>query len=1242
MKRGHIIGACGLILALIGLIVFLLAGRDDINATKGQHVGTSTDPAVLDPDLLNKLLGGGDDSSSSSSIVADFSVPPLAQPNSTITTPPTTTTKATSPMELAPTGIAKLDTAIATGQQQAQTLSDTVNDALQSKVAGIMGQIQATKQATMSFVAVEGCTPKDADDLRFMVDHTSCSVVTLMPNTNYSIVEHLVIRRRITIIGRPLGMPYIDAQNSTRAFLVEAGGFLDVRFVHVVKGKIIEIVRLLLYQVRGSVCWTRRGGVAMFTGCVFTISFRNAMQIVGLTPPITNIQVIGGGFLAESGTIRMTDCQFASARIGIAFRELQFFGGEFLILGGNVYLTGCIFINMAIFSNAFGAGGYIANLGGSVVVTGCLFNYIAPFVCTSGVGYLFFFGGGTMIVTGSIVTTSLGFVAYFGGGMGVFTGSGVSVLTGFMHVANSAIGIGAGLGFQTAVGAGISIRTGVLQSSMSAIGSVAGVGVSNYVGAGVAVFTDISLSRSTAILSFYGCGSYFYLGAGVATIVNTLGIFNTGIGFTVYAGGDTAILAGYLTRVNQLYISTFAISFTAGQGSDLFLGLGGATLVYNVYVVPETPIRFRNPGLVAIYVAGNNVILANAIGNARNIYGLVTVNKHGQTDWQKNIFVAKKISWRFSNAGPRGDDFIARRNLGGADENPRRGFSFLEAEANAAGAEGTAEGTPVDYSETPDYFHARNLNVVTITDMKPAMKALFDKYMPVDETSPKEEERVLSSGSLGAALLEGLGEIADAKKTLADTTAALEAAPETSPDDWRPEFVKPSNVSHADDPLYVFAEMPGLKVNESKTDRIYVAKPLDACGLCDITPGMTMDNVDGPGATSCAMENACEKLDSSAVDMAATLEGKGTGEGTTQKPVSGMWMTGREESAANTTVQQLELRAIFTPSSAGGSPEKKQVKHALITAIGELGLSDRWHLHVEASMEATKNVDPLLRYEVSTEDYEDEVDFGHVDPGEVEGQQECGRNELFKAYIVSDWKNVTDEISRKIKTKTGTKALTLALQAAVDSSVVAARVDAPKGTIPPTAPSICELVTYRTTSILIPASSMVGVVDAAPVSRRTTASSTEFHRVLSADGTRWEREEAEVEEDDDQIKALLLKEANAALTIYVSADVNPQDLLRQLPTRVEEVDIGGIYSLIVSNFPPAVRAVTLTVHAVPESGEDVFVGSFASKPHLITRQQVWEWIPSEVEGLERGREYYLEVTSSDGSSFDATNKFEVR
>ena len=1115
-------------------------------------------------------------------------------------------------------------------------MSDSVNDALQNKVTGIVGQIQAAKQATMGFVAIEGCTPTDGDDLRRLIDETGCSMVTLMPNTNYSIGEQLVIRRRITIIGRPLGMPYIDAHNSTRAFLVEAGGFLDVRFVHIVKGRFIEVVRYLLYQVRGPACWTRRGGVAMFTGCVFTISWANAIRFFGLTPPITTIQVIGGGFVAESGTIRMTDCQFFYARPGIAFRETQFIGGEFLVLGGNVYLTGCIFINTSIFSNSMGAGGYIANLGGTVVVTGCLFNYVGCFVCTQGIGYLFFLGGGTMIVTGSIVTTNLGMAAYFGGGIGMFTGSGVSIMTGFMYAANAPLGFGAGMGFQTAVGAGISVRTGVLQSAMSAIGAVAGVGISNYIGAGVAVFTDISLSRSTSILSFYGCGSYFYLGAGVATVVNVLGIFVTGIGFSVFVGGDTAILSGYMTRVNQLYISIGGIVFAAGQGSDLFIGLGGATLVYNMYIAPTAPIRYVNPGLVALYIAGNNVILAGKIGNARSIYGLVTVNKHGQTDWQKNIFLAKKISWRFSGAGPQGDDFIARRSLGGADEKPRRRLSFLEAEAEAA----VAEGELLEHPETPDYFHVRNLGMTMLTDMKPSMKALYDKYMPVEEVAPKKE-RVLIDGTAGGALLKGLKAIADAKKTLTDTMAAEEAAPETSPDQ-RPVFVKPSNVSHGDNPLWEFAE--GLRVNESKTDRIYVAQPMDACGLCDVTPGNTMDNIDGPGAASCAIENACENLKTSALDVAAIATGVG-GEGATEKtqtPVSGMWVTGREEATANTTVQQLELRATFTPSSTGASPDKTQVKAALTAAIGELSLSGRWHVLVEASLEAAKNIDTLFRYEGATEEYEDGVDFGSVDPGEMEGQQECGRNELFKAYLVSDWKNVTDEISRKLKTTTGTKALTLALQDTVESAALAAAVDAPEGTVPPTAPGVCELVTYRTTAIFIPAASMVGVVNAAPVTRRTTASSTEFHRVLSADGTRWEREEAEVEEDDDQIKALLLKEANAALTTYVDSDVDPQDMLRQLPTRVDAVDMGETYSLVISNFPPAVRAVTLTVHAVPESGEDVFVGSFLSKPHLFTRQQVWDWTPAEVGGLERGKEYYLEVTSSDGTAFDATNKFEIR
>lgn len=404
------------------------------------------------------------------------------------------------------------------------------------------------------------------------------------------------MERRVTIIGRPLGMPIIDGHNSTRIFDVASTGHLDVRFCQLIKGRFIEVIRFFEYHLRGPLAWVRPGGSISLFGCVqcavgsmrhargsinpfvthtptrapnrcvVTVSFANAIRFVGFTPgPQVNVRIFGGGIVSEAGVVRAMDCFYYYIRPGIAFRELEFIGGEFLILGGSVFLTGCIFFNMSIFSNSLGAGGYIANLGGTVTVTGCIFTYTGAFVCTMGQGYLFFNGGGVMAVTGIIVATSLGMASYFGGGIGMFTGGGVSCITGIVYNALASLGFGVGLGFQAAVGGGISIRTGVIQSSHGAIAYGAGVGISTYCGTGVTVFNTLLISRSTALLSYYGTASYFYLGAGVATTANVIGFFVTGCGAGAFGGGDSAVLAGWMTRALHYYITTTAVSFLAGQ-----------------------------------------------------------------------------------------------------------------------------------------------------------------------------------------------------------------------------------------------------------------------------------------------------------------------------------------------------------------------------------------------------------------------------------------------------------------------------------------------------------------------------------------------------------------------------------------------------------------------------------------------------------------------------------------------------
>lgn len=57
-----------------------------------------------------------------------------------------------------------------------------------------------------------------------------------MPNTLYNITAPMAVRRPVAIVGRPLGMPTLDPHLTYRAFQIEAGGRLDLRYVRVFRG----------------------------------------------------------------------------------------------------------------------------------------------------------------------------------------------------------------------------------------------------------------------------------------------------------------------------------------------------------------------------------------------------------------------------------------------------------------------------------------------------------------------------------------------------------------------------------------------------------------------------------------------------------------------------------------------------------------------------------------------------------------------------------------------------------------------------------------------------------------------------------------------------------------------------------------------------------------------------------------------------------------------------------------------
>lgn len=64
------------------------------------------------------------------------------------------------------------------------------------------------------------------------------------------------------ILGRPVGLPTIDATGTFRAFTVYAEGSLDLRFVRIFRGHPMEYIQPMLYiEIRGGAVWIKSGGI---------------------------------------------------------------------------------------------------------------------------------------------------------------------------------------------------------------------------------------------------------------------------------------------------------------------------------------------------------------------------------------------------------------------------------------------------------------------------------------------------------------------------------------------------------------------------------------------------------------------------------------------------------------------------------------------------------------------------------------------------------------------------------------------------------------------------------------------------------------------------------------------------------------------------------------------------------------------------------------------------------------------
>lgn len=409
------------------------------------------------------------------------------------------------------------------------------------------------------------------------------------------------------------------------------------------------------------------------------------------------------------------------------------------------------------------------------------------------------------------------------------------------------------------------------------------------------------------------------------------------------------------------------------------------------------------------------------------------------------------------------------------------------------------------------------------------LRTLLDDV--VEEGLEGEEEGALASYDVQSLFLqatEGMadGSLAEQYGGSAVTTGSSESPPTTTSDAAMTDAAvigskNNSSSSSNSGPWFYFANHPALQVEGTpKTDKIiYVASPhIQACSVCGLSSPESSakgGNIDGPGAGSCRVDEAC--------DAEAEKEQRGAAAALEDQPeFTRMWVTDRGAALPNTTVATVFLKSAFTPgrTDAGQGDyttvSEQQVAAAFNATVRELGLPTRFHLRVERAM-TQESIDPMFK----GPDVPEYLKEGSGEParrrlkamraaqrrrlqeemGEVVGQQECGRNELFKAYIVSDWKNVTDAVARAIRSSEAEAVLTAELQARaeedaaagrspvdfaddenraekwelhddeVGASTAAAEADGP----PASPPAICTLVAYRTASLHVPSTTKAGV-----------------------------------------------------------------------------------------------------------------------------------------------------------------------
>lgn len=444
----------------------------------------------------------------------------------------------------------------------------------------------------------EWCWPSDAAELEQEIVNGTCFYVNLgesfnRPSNPYRLANEIIIDRHIVLQGNPLEIPFIDCFDTVRCFRVIAGGYLEMRHVHINQGTgeyRAPIPILEGIPPTGEVLESRGGTVLFeygalggnFVGVMFEDDMSGQEEIeliILLNEALVSVRIYGGFVMAVAGRIQFVGCLFYDYEV-IATNDRLYIGGDILVLGGELSFIGCTWIYTTWFAGEAGAGFNVAMLGGVSLFTFCQFLEINGFVLTNGVGQAFFVAGGVQILT-ALDVSSFSIAAQYSGTGDLTVLGGVQVATGVSIEDVYAMMASFGAGLDYCVGGGALIHTGTSVNEFA--GPVVNLMVGGYAFLGGGVMSSVGGSVGTYVSTAYeaGAGSVTFVGGGVATFIACPVVDFSAIGCAFFFGEYIFVGKGLLTLLFSPTIVFTAIDFFQGYGGFVFVGLGGALLGFS-------------------------------------------------------------------------------------------------------------------------------------------------------------------------------------------------------------------------------------------------------------------------------------------------------------------------------------------------------------------------------------------------------------------------------------------------------------------------------------------------------------------------------------------------------------------------------------------------------------------------------------------------------------------------------------